>query len=112
LPEELRSQFADTAFFCPHPPCPVAYFDQFERTIAAASLLQPVYPKDPFAPICPCFGLTCDEIEADARSGDVSRIREHLRRAAGDEAHCSTAAADGQSCIADVQRYFMRFHGK
>ena len=95
LPEELRNQISDAAFFCPHPPCSVAYFDQLERTIAATSLLQPVYPKDPAA-----------------LSGDVSQVREHLRRAATDEAHCGTAAADGQSCVADVQRHFMRFHGQ
>ncbi|QDU47011.1 hypothetical protein Mal52_55390 [Symmachiella dynata] len=112
LPEELRNQISDAAFFCPHPPCSVAYFDQMERTIAATSLLQPVYPKDPAAPICPCFGLTCDEIEEAALSGDVAQVREHLQRAATDEAHCVTAATDGQSCVANVQRHFMRFHGQ
>ncbi len=112
LPDALQTQFADSAFFCPHPTCPVAYFDRFERTIAADSLLRPVYPKDPAAPICPCFGLTADDIETAARSGDVVRIREHLQRAGSDEAHCGTAAADGQSCLAAVQRHFMRFHGK
>ena len=28
-----------------------------------------VYPKDPQAPICACFGMTADEVEADARRG-------------------------------------------
>ncbi|MEX2287161.1 MAG: hypothetical protein WD648_08740 [Planctomycetaceae bacterium] len=109
IPAELRDRISSTAFFCPQPTCPVAYFDQFERTIVADGLLRPVYPKHPDAPICPCFGLTSEDIEADVQDGVVTRVREHLRRAQSDEAHCTTASPSGQSCIAAVQRYFMQF---
>jgi hypothetical protein len=108
VPAELRADFSNTAYFCPHETCTVAYFDQLERVIPAEGLTHAVYPKDPDAPICPCFGLTCDEIEADARAGDVERIREHLRRAQSDEARCATLAPDGQSCIARVQKHYMQ----
>jgi len=111
LPPELRGEFANAAYFCPHAACPVAYFDQFERTVPADALVRPVYPKDPQAPICPCFGLTCEEIEADARDGVVARLRDHLRRAQSDEARCETLSPSGQPCTAAVQRHFMQARG-
>ena len=111
LPVESRTQFSDSAFFCPHPTCSVAYFDSFERTVPAANLSHPTYPKDPEAPICPCFGLTVEDIEADVREGVVTRVRRHHQQAESDAAHCATAAASGQSCIPAVQRCFMRLRG-
>ena len=112
VPADLLSNLAQTAHFCPSATCEVGYFDQFERTIPADRLERRVYPKHPEAPICPCFGLTCEDVEADARDGVVTRIREHLRRAQSDEARCSETAANGQSCIAAVQRLFMQHRGR
>ena len=109
---EALGQIADSAFFCPHPTCEVAYFDQFEQTVPVASLSAPVYPKDPDAPICPCFGLTCEDIEADVAEGAVTRVKAHLERARSDGACCTTKAADGRSCVPAVQRYFMRLRGE
>lgn len=111
LPES-RTQFSDTAFFCPHPTCGVAYFDAFERTVPVESLSHPVYPKDPEAPICPCFGLTVEDIEADVREGGVTRMKAHHQQAQSEAAHCATAAANGQSCIPAVQKHFMRLRGQ
>ena len=112
LPAEACAQLSNSAFFCPHPTCAVAYFDQFERMVRTESLIQPVYPKDAQAPICPCFGLTCEDIEADVREGVVTRVKAHLQRVQSDDARCATMAASGQSCIAAVQRYFMRLRGQ
>ncbi|MEX0703848.1 MAG: hypothetical protein WD069_17245 [Planctomycetales bacterium] len=111
LPPEQRARIGDAACFCPHPTCEVAYFDRFERTVEVGGLLRPVYPKDPQAPICPCFGLTCDDIEADAREGSVARLKEHRQQAASPEARCATAAPDGQSCIPAVQRHYFKARG-
>jgi hypothetical protein len=111
LSPESRRQLSDSAYFCPHPTCGVAYFDSLERTVPADSLLCPVYPKDPEAPICPCFGLTVEDIEADVREGGVTRMKAHHAQAQSAEAHCATAAASGQSCIPVVQRCFMRLRG-
>jgi hypothetical protein len=108
VPPGLLGELSSTAYFCPHATCNVAYFDQFERTISAEQLIGPVYPKDPDAPICPCFGLTCEDIEAAAGAGDVERVRQHLRRAESDEACCATLSPTGQTCIVAVQRYFMQ----
>ena len=111
LPSEACDRLAEPAFFWPELACDVAYFDQYERTVPVASLSAPLYPKDPAAPICPCFGLTCDDIEADVAEGVVTRVKAHLQRAQSDDVCCATKTADGQSCVPAVQRYFMRLSG-
>ncbi len=108
LSAEARGSLSDTGFFCPFPRCEVAYFDRFERTAPVSALVRPVYPKDPSAPLCGCFGLTADDIEADIAEGKPTRVRAHLARAKSADAHCQTASPTGVSCVADVQRYYMR----
>lgn len=107
LPERRR-ELGETAYFCVTPQCEVAYFDPFERVVTTAALRQPVYPKDPDAPLCPCFGVTADEIEQDARRGEVGRVRGLLDRAKSAEAACITRSVRGQSCATEVQRCFLR----
>lgn len=111
LPPAIRSRLAESAFFCPTATCDIVYFDQFEQTVLVENLASRFYPKDPSAPICPCFGLTCEDIEADVEEGGVTRMKAHYQRAQSEEARCSTKSADGRSCLAAVQRYFMRFRG-
>lgn len=108
LPAETCERLAEPAFFCPYPRCDVAYFDQYARTAPAASLRTGLYPKDPTAPICPCFGLTCEAIEADVAEGAPTRVKAHLRKAQSPAANCKTQTPDGRSCIPAVQRYYMR----
>jgi hypothetical protein len=84
------------------------YFDIFERVLEVDRLTGPVWPKDPAAPICACFGFGRDEIEADIREGSVQRTREQLDKAGSPAAHCATASASGHSCVPDVQRYYMK----
>ncbi|MBM79302.1 MAG: hypothetical protein CMJ78_01755 [Planctomycetaceae bacterium] len=105
---DARGDISESACFCPHPTCTIAYFDQFERIVETETLNTGVYPKDPLAPICACFNFTCEEIADDIHEGGVSRVKAHVQRAQSDEARCSTMAADGQSCVAAVQRYFMQ----
>ena len=100
------AQLGESAFFCPSETCRIAYFDAFERRLETDQLSRPAYPKDPAAPICGCFGVTCDEIEADVREGVATRTRALLDRAKSSKAHCSQMAASGQSCVAAVQRVF------
>jgi hypothetical protein len=111
----LRADAAVTmgelAYFCPTPSCEVAYFDPFERRVGIESLARPAYPKDRDAPICGCFGLTEDEIEADLRDGAVARIKAHLEKTKSHEARCEIYAANGRPCVADVQKYYMRRRG-
>lgn len=111
LPPEVRRGLSDAAFFCPFAQCEVAYFDGFERMVPVTALPHPVYPKSPDAPICACFGLTRDEIDQDVREGVVTRTKECVNRAKSADARCSTLAANGRSCVADVQGYYMRARG-
>ena len=72
---------ADPANFCPTPTCDVAYFDGFQRAVGTSELRHPVYPKDPQAPLCACFGLTSDDIDQDLAEGGVARTRACVQRA-------------------------------
>lgn len=111
LPAEAIARLADPAFFCPHPLCEVAYFDSFEQTVPVAGLRQPLYPKDPDAPICPCFGLTHDDIAADVEEGGNRRVKALIERARTEPTSCCTKTADGRSCVPAVQRCFLKLRG-
>ena len=98
----------DSAFFCGQPRCPVVYFDLFDRVVEESEVAVPVYPKNPAAPLCYCFGLTRDDVDQDIREGVVTRTRQCVDRAKSAEARCSTASPSGQPCTAEVQRYYMQ----
>ena len=102
------THLAESAFFCPYAKCQVAYFDMFERRVTTDALRHGVYPKDPQAPICACFGMTLDEVRADARAGVVQRVRELLKKARSPQARCHTMSASGTSCVGEVQRCFLK----
>jgi hypothetical protein len=107
LTDEQRRLLAEPANFCPSPQCAVAYFDGFERFVLATALVRPVYPKDPTAPICACFGLTRQDIEQDVDEGVATRTKAALEKAKSPEARCAHAAANGRPCVAYVQKYFL-----
>ena len=108
LPAEAQRDISPEAFFCAFPQCEVVYFDAYERRIPVERLPRPVYPKDPEAPMCGCFGFTRDDIEQDLVEGGVQRTRELLAKAKGPEARCATMSVSGQCCAGEVQRYFMK----
>lgn len=103
-----RDQVVVPANFCPTPVCEVAYFDVFERVILTDALVKPVYPKDPNAPMCACFGLTSQDIELDLAEGGNARTKACVLKAKTAEARCHELAANGRSCVMEVQRYFMQ----
>jgi len=107
LPDALRN-LSETAYFCPFARCEVAYFDMFERIVQVELLARPVWPKDVDAPLCGCFGLTCDDVEDDLREGTPTRVRALLARSKSPEARCTIMAADGRCCMPQVQRYYMK----
>ncbi len=107
LPDAL-DKLAESGFFCRYEWCDVVYFDQFGRTVDSSSLRAPIYPKDPTAPICACFEFTRDDIEQDVQEGGATRTRALLAKAKSPEACCAVRAGDGQSCVPEVQRYFMK----
>lgn len=102
-----RNRLGDAAWFCEFARCEVAYFDLFESQVAVTELRSLVYPKNFDAPICPCFGFTIDELEADVAEGAPVRIRELLAKSKTSEANCRVLAADGQCCMREVQRLYI-----
>ncbi len=108
VPPEARRGLAATAFFCPTPSCPVAYFDAFEATVLAESLVRPVHPKDPAAPLCGCFGLTLEDVQDDVDEGVPTRIRELLAKSKSHAARCETASPTGRCCLPEVQRAYFK----
>ena len=107
LTDQQRRVLAEPANFCPSPQCAVAYFDVFESYVLATDLSRPVYPKDPTAPICVCFGLTRQDIEQDVDEGIVTRTKAALEKAKSPDARCATMAANGRPCVAYVQKYYV-----
>jgi len=108
LPGTLVQRVADPANFCPSPRCEVVYFDTFERIVLTSDLPRAVYPKDPNAPLCACFGLTHEDVEQDVREGVVTRVRAVIEKARSPEARCVQLAGNGRSCVAYVQKYYMQ----
>ena len=105
---ESRAAIGDIGWFCNFPKCDVGYFDQFERVIRTDQLRHPVYPKDPRAAICPCFGFTADDVDAAIQQRSPAPIRELLAKSKSKEARCGILAPDGQCCMREVQRLYIR----
>lgn len=98
----------EPAFYCGHDSCAVAYFDLLERSVPVTEARDLSWPKDPRGPLCACHGLSVAEAEADAVAGSPARVREVIRRASLPDAECATRSADGRSCVARVQTYYLR----
>jgi hypothetical protein len=109
---ESRGKMHDAAWFCGFPRCEVAYFNQFDAVVTMDELNAPVYPYDANAPICACFGLTYDDVEADVREGAPTRIRAMLAKSKTDDAQCQRLAADGRWCMSAVQELYMRLRSQ
>ncbi|MCI0334877.1 MAG: hypothetical protein L0228_16815 [Planctomycetes bacterium] len=105
---ECRGMMHDAAWFCNFPRCDVAYFNLFDAIVTTDELKGPVYPHDPDAPICACFGLNYDDVVADVRDGTPTRIRELLAKSKSGDARCHTLAADGRSCMTAIQELYMK----
>jgi hypothetical protein len=108
VPAEARRSLAASTYFCATPTCGVAYFDAFEAVVAVEALNQAVYPKDIQAPLCCCFGLTLDDVEADIEEGTPTRIRALLAKSKTPAARCELLSPTGHSCIADVQKCYFK----
>jgi hypothetical protein len=109
---ESRGKMHDSAWFCAFPRCDVAYFNLFDAVVTMDELRAPVYPYDVNAPICACFGLTYDDVEADVEEGTPTRIRELFAKSKTPGARCEVLAADGRSCIGAVQELYMRLRSQ
>jgi Zinc binding domain len=108
LAPDALQHLTESAFFCAQPRCSVVYFDLFDRVVEEAAVKTPVYPKNPAAPLCACFGLAREDVEEDIREGTVTRTRACVEKAKSPEARCAVVSPSGQSCVAEVQRYYMK----
>ncbi len=109
---ESRRKMMEEAWFCGFARCDVAYFNLYDAVVTVDELRAPVYPKDLNAPICACFGLTYDDVEADVREGRPTRVRELLAKSKTSAARCHTLAASGQCCMSVVQELYLRLRGE
>ncbi len=109
---DLRGDISAPAYLCGSAGCEVVYFDLFGRVVGREGVLRTVYPKDAGAPLCACFGLTCEDVEADLSEGGVTRTRACIDQAKSDAARCLTTSPQGRSCLATVQGDYPKKKGE
>jgi len=112
LSADALRQLAESAWYCPFAKCAVAYFDEFDRHVEADLLERPMYPKDPDAPLCNCFGLSIADVDADLVEGTPVRVRQLIEKSRSELADCERASPDGRCCVPNVQRYYMRMRSE
>jgi hypothetical protein len=112
VPDESRAQLIDSALYCSNTSCDVAYFNMFEQFVRVEDLTGEVYPYNPDAPICPCFGFTLDDVIADVDCPQPLRIRELLAKSKSPDARCAKLAIDGQCCMKEIQRVYMKLRSE
>lgn len=108
LTPDVRKSLAESGYFCPNSRCQVVYYDDFEGDVLRVAFTAAIPLKDADAPLCACFGVTRDDIEADVEEGGVARTRAAVLKAQSDEARCTTLAPNGRTCAPELQRYFLR----
>ena len=109
---DSRSKMGDSAWFCGFPRCDVAYFNLFEAVVTVDELRAPVYPKDFDAPICACFGLSYDDVEADVGDGAPTRIHRLPNTATVDALKSGFRYARNQTLVNFMRDYrYVEFRG-
>ncbi len=108
LPPDAVASLGEPAYFCGTDTCTVAYFDLLERTVPATAACGLFWPKDPAGPLCGCHGLTIEDVDRDLAEAAPTRVREVVRKAGEPGAACGIKSADGRSCVARVQKYYLR----
>lgn len=108
LPPAAAARFSGSSYYCPNPSCAIAYFDSWGATAPCTVLRRMSYPKSATAPVCPCFGVTAEEIREEARAGRKARVREVLERAESNAARCQTESPSGASCAVEIRRIFLK----
>ncbi len=105
---EARSRISDSAWCCGNSDCTVVYFNLFDQTVTADELNKPVYPYSLDSPICHCFGFTYEDVDRDSREPVPHRIRELVAKSKSPDARCQALAVDGQCCLREVQRLYLK----
>ena len=106
ISKEDRASLGTAAFYCEDSACRTAYFNAWGAAVPDSRLKTSAYPKNPEAPVCPCFGIPAADIQSDAREGRKDRMKDLVERSKGPEAKCATLCPDGKSCMPRVMRLF------
>lgn len=106
LPAAARAPLGGSAFYCAAPSCRNAYFNAWGAVASSDQVTGTAWPKDPEAPICPCFGVMSGDVLSDARDGRKDRVKALVERAKGPDARCVQRSPDGACCITRVLRLF------
>jgi hypothetical protein len=107
LKPECRAKLGESRELLPIGICDVAYFDQFERSVGVTDLLRRSIRRSR-APICACFGSPAKRSKTRSARKVLVQVRGAVERAKSDEARCSQTAANGRSCVAEIQRYYLK----
>lgn len=106
LPEDACATLGDKAYYCVNSECSTAYFNAWGVSISRDRMTGPAYPKDPAAPLCPCFGITASDVVTDAREGRKDRVKELVEKSKGPEGKCRERCPDGQPCVPRILQLF------
>lgn len=106
VPTAHRGLLGDKAYYCATPTCRTGYYNGWGSTFPAEKIQNPKFPKNPDAPLCPCFMLSAADLIADAREGIKTRIQEIREEADAPDARCPKLSPDGRSCAAHAMRLF------
>src|SRR5690242_18281917 len=74
LPLDATATLSENGFYCANPRCDVAYYDASGASVDRKFLRGGTFPKDVNAPVCPCTGLSAEQVERDARAGQRDRV--------------------------------------
>ena len=108
LSEESAKDLSESPYYCPNPNCQVAYFDLWGMTAPSTALQTACYPKNPTAPVCPCFGVTVEKIRSEAEAGRKEFVRDLISKAESPEAQCETESPTGSSCVTEIRKIFLK----
>lgn len=106
--DAAAAKLSDHVLYCLDPGCAVGYFDPWGASVPANDLASLSWPKDPTAPLCPCFGLTREDVVEDAERKDPSRLRDLIEKSSGPAASCATRTPDGRCCVTEARRLYMK----
>jgi len=100
--------FADSACFCPAPHA-MSRTSTIRSGCAGPRIsIMPSIHKDSRPQICACFGLTRDDIEKDVDRERLSEPKALLEKAQVARRPMCAQGANGQSCVAYVQKYYLQ----
>jgi len=100
------SSLGERAYYCVNSGCHTAYFNTWGVSVPFERMTRTAYPKDPEAPLCPCFGMSVSDVVEDARQGKRDRIRDLATKSQGPDARCAETCPHGVTRLPRVLRLF------